>query len=98
MKVFIEFTLLVSLNCFTTLTAEGFKVNKDSNTFSIVDENLKCTEFKDSLDPQFILHVPCVLIRLMESLKFCDLDTYKDSFLSKKIKNFYKFSLKLKIL
>lgn len=44
------------------------------------DENLKCTEFNETVDPKIILHVPCVFIRLMERLKQCDFQSIQDSF------------------
>ena len=45
-------------------------------------ENLKCTEFGNSIDSKLILQVPCVLIRLMEHLKECSIDSIKNEFLS----------------
>ena len=44
--------------------------------------NFKCTELRDSLDSNIILHVPCTLLRLTEHLKRCLPNTYFDSFIS----------------
>ncbi|CAF0757712.1 unnamed protein product [Brachionus calyciflorus] len=35
------------------------------------EENLKCTEFKGLIEHDTLLHVPCLLIRIMEHLKKC---------------------------
>ena len=40
------------------------------------DENLKCTEFKGQIDPEFLLHVPCLFIRIMEHVKKCPNKVY----------------------
>ena len=42
----------------------------------------KCTEFKDTIDSRLMLHVPCVFIRLMERIKLCELDDFKETYLS----------------
>ena len=39
--------------------------------FSSEKENTHCTELKQSIEPNILLHVPCVFIRLMEHLKTC---------------------------
>lgn len=47
------------------------------------EENLKCTEHKGRVSPDYILHVPCLLIRLVEHLKHhCPVDSIVDTFLS----------------
>lgn len=46
------------------------------------EENIKCTEFKETLDKNTLLHVPCLLIRLMEQLKLCPARTYTETFLT----------------
>lgn len=40
------------------------------------DENLKCTEFKGQMDPEILLHVPCLFIRIMEHVKKCPNKAY----------------------
>ncbi|RNA29205.1 hypothetical protein BpHYR1_044935 [Brachionus plicatilis] len=40
------------------------------------DENLKCTEFKGQIDPDILLHVPCLFIRIMEQMKKCPNKVY----------------------
>ncbi len=54
-----------------------------NNNYNKIDyeENLKCTEFKETIDSGLILHVPCILIRLVERLKQCQFDLFKDAFL-----------------
>ena len=47
--------------------------------------NFKCTELRDTIDSNIILHVPCTLLRLTEHLKRCLPNTYFDAFISKKI-------------
>lgn len=52
------------------------------------DENSKCTEHKGRVASDFLLHVPCLLIRIMEYLKSCPVTTYLDTFLSINTKYF----------
>ena len=90
MKTLLTLTFLASLSCFVNSNVQALKMIKNVKGLPSADENLKCTEFKETLDSQFIFHVPCIFIRLMEHLKLCDLDTFKDVFLSKLIDYFYR--------
>jgi hypothetical protein len=45
--------------------------------------NTRCTEFKDQIDPDILLHVPCLLIRLMEQVKHCPANSFIPTFLGK---------------
>ena len=56
---------------------------KSSKKVAKIEENLKCTEFKDTIDSSLILHVPCILMRIVEQLKQCQIDTFQNSFLGK---------------
>lgn len=47
-----------------------------SNGLNGNDENLKCTEFKGQIDPEILLHVPCLFIRIMEHVKKCPNKVY----------------------
>lgn len=50
------------------------------------DENSKCTEHKGIVHGDFLLHVPCLLIRIMENLKKCPVKSYVNTFLGMKTK------------
>lgn len=53
---------------------------RDSSKY---EENLKCTEHKGRVSPDYLLHVPCLLIRLVEHLKHhCPIGSVVDTFLS----------------
>ena len=56
---------------------------KSNKKVAKVEENLKCTEFKETIDSSLILHVPCILMRIVEQLKKCQLETFQNSFLGK---------------
>jgi hypothetical protein len=43
-------------------------------------KNSNCVEFKESLDRDTILQVPCKLLRLVQVLKLCPLNVYQDVF------------------
>lgn len=45
------------------------------------EENSKCTEHKGKVDANFLLHVPCILIRIIEHLKECPAKSFVDTFL-----------------
>lgn len=55
------------------------------------EENAKCTEHKGNVGADFLLHVPCLLIRIMEYMKSCPISSYMDTFLS----NFKNLILKI---
>lgn len=82
MKTFLLVCLVNVLIGYLSLGTTAKKI-KGINQPQEYAENNKCTEFKTTLDSQLILHVPCVFIRLMERLKICELDTFKNPFLSK---------------
>ena len=44
-------------------------------------ENTRCTEYKKEVDADVLMGVPCVLIRLMETIKECPINSYFDTFL-----------------
>ena len=60
--------ILVYVCCLVQLALAGF--------FSKEKENTHCTELKDSIEPNILLHVPCVLIRLVEHLRQCPILSY----------------------
>jgi len=75
--------LLIVLAYFITLA----ECKKHKNKFISDDDraditNYKCTELKESVDSNVILHVPCSMLRLMEHLKTCPLNSFFESFLS----------------
>lgn len=68
----------------TTTTTSAILQDQDLKN----DENSKCTEHKGRVASDFLLHVPCLLIRIMEYLKSCPVTTYLDTFLSRNINVF----------
>jgi len=80
------FSILFLVLAYTTSQIQCRNKAKN-NKFMSDDErsditNYKCTELKDTVDANFILHVPCSMLRLMEHLKTCPLNSYFESFLS----------------
>lgn len=74
---------LLMLCMSSTLSLKSSK-NKNNNDEERIDTtNFKCTELKDTIDPNILLHVPCTLVRLTEHLKRCSLNSFIDSLLSK---------------
>ena len=69
-----SFLFLIGLLCAAN-SSLGFSLLKKDK------ENVRCTELKDTIDPDILLHVPCVLIRLVEHLKKCPTDSYINLFL-----------------
>jgi hypothetical protein len=78
------FTILLIVLAYFIALAE---CKKHKNKFISDDDraditNYKCTELKESVDSNVILHVPCSMLRLMEHLKTCPLNSFFESFLS----------------
>lgn len=77
-----KFALILSALFVSALQVSALLGNLNPNNYKALtyDENLKCTEFNESVDAKTILHVPCVFIRLMERLKQCDFQSIQESF------------------
>jgi hypothetical protein len=78
--------ILAYLLCLLSHTVCSKKVkstaaNKNQNVNYNSKGNFKCTEFKDSLDADTLLHVPCQFIRIMEEIKQCPTDSFIPVFL-----------------
>ena len=56
------------------------ELNKDEK--SLNTDNLKCTELKNKVEADILLHVPCVFLRVIEHFKAsCSLNELKETFL-----------------
>lgn len=75
-------SLFITLSIMTLYSFNSPVASLGSLKSAAYVENLKCTEFGNTVDSKVILQVPCVLIRLMEHLKECSIETFKSEFLS----------------
>lgn len=77
-----KFALILGALFLSALQVSALLGSLNPNNYKALtyDENLKCTEFNESVDAKTILHVPCVFIRLMERLKQCDFQSIQESF------------------
>ena len=79
----LTYVLTVLLVSCLILQASSLRASlRRSSKMKSREENLKCTEFNDSIDSKVMLHVPCSFIRLMEHLKRCDIETFQEAFLA----------------
>ena len=85
-----NFLLIITLiiNFFNFLGTSDALLNLKQKQIKAADDVLhseavhKCTEFKDTINSRLMLHVPCVFIRLMERIQLCELDDFKETYLS----------------
>jgi hypothetical protein len=80
--------ILLGLTQLASAKKSGVKSGKSKAVGSggaVQESNKRCTEFKDQIESEVLLQVPCLFVRLMEQIKHCPVNSFIPIFLGKHI-------------